>query len=187
MRIKDLHGIGPKTVEMLDARKIKTISMLAETPVRELMDWFGENKGKLIHEKANGVDESEVEEREKQQYSRIITLKEDTSSDEMLVQEAIPLAEELAKRSIENKILFRTISIIMVSNKLESLTRSKTLEGATQSADEISKTTKELLRTFFGSNQGFVCRRFGVGVSNFEELKKGSNKQKTIFDFSGKA
>jgi len=178
-RIKDLHGVGPKTVELLAEKGIKTILQLAETPARELQELFGENKGVMILEKALGIDENGVEERKRQQFSRIKTLKEDTSSPEKLFEESKPLAMELSKRSIEKKVYFKTISIILISGKLESITRSKTIELPTQKEEEILKIAKELFENFFTEKSDFVCRRFGLRISNFPETKN----QKTLLDF----
>ncbi|MCR4368388.1 MAG: DNA polymerase IV [archaeon] len=181
MRIADLHGIGPKTVEVLAEKKITTIPKLAQTPVANLQEWFGENKGLMIHEKALGEDDSAVEEKEKQQYSRIMTLKEDTSSPEKLFEESRALADELAKKSNENGVHFKTVSIMLISSKLEAVTRSKTLERPAQKEEEILATAKELFGQFFSEKPGFVVRRFGLRVSNFSQSAR--EKQKSIFDF----
>ncbi len=178
-RIKDLHGIGPKTVETLKEKRINTIPKLAETPVRELQEWFGENKGIMIHEKASGKDDSEVEEREKQQYSRIKTLKEDTSSVSVLIEESKSIATELAKKASEKKVYFKTISISLISNKLESFTRSKTIERPSQKKEEILSVAKELFEQFFSEKPGFTVRRFGLRISNFSEPQN----QKSLLDF----
>ncbi|HZX20037.1 MAG TPA: DNA polymerase IV [archaeon] len=179
MRIKDLHGIGPKTVEILSEKGITTIPKLVETPIKELQELFGENKGVLIHEKSIGFDESPVEEKEKQQYSRILTLKENTSSAEKIFGESKILAQQLSQKAKENNVLFRTISIILISNKLESVSRSRTLPKETQSEKEILSVAKELFEEFFSAKPEFVARRFGLRVSNFSAPKT----QKTIFDF----
>ncbi|MCR4336036.1 MAG: DNA polymerase IV [archaeon] len=178
-RIKDLHGIGPKTAETLKEKGINTIPQLSKVSVKNLQEWFGENKGVMIHEKSLGKDESEVEEREKQQYSRIKTLKEDTSSISVLYEESKSIAMELSKKVSEKKIYFRTISIILISSKLESLTRSKTIERPTQKEHEILSITKELFEQFFSERKDFVARRFGVKVSGFSEAQK----QKSLFEF----
>ncbi len=178
-RISDLHGIGEKTAEALAQKGIKTIPQLAQAQVSELQEMFGENRGRVIHEKASGVDEGEVEEREKQQFSRIVTLKEDTSSPEKLSPESIKLAEGLCQKAKDRKVSFRTVSIILISNKLETVTRSKTLALPSQAKEEILKTSSELFATFFSENSAFVARRFGLRISNFEEPRK----QKSIFEF----
>ncbi len=178
-RIKDLHGIGPKTVELLAEKGITTIPKLAEVPASELQEWFGENRGILIHEKSIGFDESEVEERERQQYSRIKTLKEDTSSAERLLEESGTIASELAELSAKKKIYFKTVSIIVVSNKMETITRSRTIEQRSQNAVDILSTAGELFRQFFSEKTGFQARRFGITISNFS----GKETQKTLLDF----
>lgn len=179
-RISDLHGIGDKTVEALAQKDIRTIVQLAQAPVAQLQEMFGENKGKIIHDKALGIDESPVEEKEAQQFSRITTLKEDTSSAEKLCEESAPLAKQLAEKAVGRKVFFKTVSVILISNRLESLTRSKTLEFPVQDKTEILKAAEGLFREFFVQRPDFAARRFGLRVSNFHEPKK----QKSIFEFS---
>jgi len=178
-RISDLHGIGSKTFEMLKEKGISTIPKLAETDVTFLQEMFGKNKGVLIHEKSLGIDESVVEEREKQQLSRIKTLKENTQNPDVLVSESKELADSLAKKALEMNVFFRTISTLIISDRLESVTRSRTIQVESGKSEEIMKIVEELFREFFTENPEFVARRFGIRISNFSEPKQ----QKSLFDF----
>lgn len=178
-RISDLYGVGPKTIETLSAEGINTIPQLAQFPKEKLKELFGENRGQLIHEKAHGVDESEVEEREQTQHSRIMTLKENTSDHNAIISESERLAQDLEKTCIGSKKEFKTVSIILISNRLEEVTRSRTLERPSQSSAEIVKVAAELLGEFFAQNNGFLARRFGLRVANLSEPKR----QKSLFDY----
>ncbi|MEK6957679.1 MAG: DNA polymerase IV [archaeon] len=178
-RISDLHGVGEKTAELLKEKGISNIPQLAQANVAELQGLFGENRGRIIREKALGMDNSEVEEREKQQYSRIATLKENTSDCEKVFSESKALARDLAEKALKNRVSFKTVSIILISDKLETVTRSKTLEAATQEEHKIIDIARELFTEFFAAQKGFVARRFGLRISNFEEPRK----QKSLFDF----
>jgi DNA polymerase IV (DinB-like DNA polymerase) len=177
--IEDLQGVGPKTVEELEMQGIKTITQLANTPLPKLVELFGEKKGKMLHEKANGIDDSQVEEKEQQQYSRIITLKENTSDPQKILEYLPQMALELEKKCIELKKTFKTISITLISNKLESFTRSRTIEKASQKSEDIIKISKNLVEEFFSEKPGFVARRFGIGISGLALPEK----QKSILDF----
>ncbi len=179
-KIANLHGIGGKTVEALAEKEIRTIPQLADAPISLLQELFGQNRGILIHEKALGIDESPVEEREKQQFSRIVTLKQNTPDPKTLASQSEILAQDLAAKAAEKKILFKTISILLVSDRLESVARSRTIEIPMRQKDEILKVATELFAEFFEANPEFVARRFGLRVSNFS----GPNKQKSIFEFS---
>lgn len=177
--IKDIHGIGPKTVEFLAEKGITSIEQLASTAIPDLREWFGENKGLMIHEKALGIDDDAVEEKPQKQFSRITTLKENTSDPEKIIEEARKLAIELGERAIKEKVFFRTVSITLISNHLEDMTRSKTLPSATQDREKIIEVSTELFRSFFEQHPDFIARRFGLRVSGFEEPKK----QKSIFEY----
>jgi DNA polymerase IV (DinB-like DNA polymerase) len=177
--ISDLQGVGPKTVEELEKQGIKTITQLAKTQLPKLVELFGEKKGKMLHEKANGIDDSIVEEKEQQQYSRIITLKENTSNPQKIFEYLPTISFELEKKCIELRKTFKTISITIISNKLESFTRSKTIEKASQKSEDIIKVSKNLIEEFFSEKPGFVARRFGIGISGLS----APEKQKSILDF----
>ncbi len=177
--ISDLHGVGPKTIGVLSQNGIMAIKDLASAPPLQLQEWFGQNKGLAIHEKARGIDNSEVEGKASRQFSRIATLKENTSSPQKLIEESAKLAQDLCEKAIKEKVFFRTVSIILISNHLEDMTRSKTLPQATQEKEKIMETAEGLFNTFFAEKPEFVCRRFGVRISGFEEPKK----QKSIFEY----
>ncbi len=178
-KISDLHGVGPKTVELLGQNGITTIEQLAAAPVAQLQEWFGENKGIALHEKSLGIDEGEVEEKPTQQFSRIVTLKENTSEPQKLLEESKTLAGELSQRAMKEKVSFRTVSVILISNHLEDVTRSRTLPAATQDKEKILETTAELFKNFFMERPEFICRRFGLRVSGLGEPKK----QKSVFEY----
>src|SRR3989344_2551358 len=178
-KISDLYGIGEKTTEALAEKGVRTISQLAKFPIRDLQEMFGEKRGKQIHEKSLGIDNSEVEEKPPQQLSRIMTLKENSSSADALIENSSALCADLAQKAKNLNLAFRTVSIILISNKLETISRSKTLSAPARSSEEILKTGSELFVEFFEQNTDFICRRFGIRVSNFEEPEA----QRTLFEF----
>ncbi len=178
-RISDITGIGPKTVEELEKNGIKTIPELAATPLDLLVKLFGEKKGVMLHERANGIDNSEVEEKEQQQYSRIVTLKDNTADAKKIMEETESLAFDLAKKCSEANKTFRSVSIIAISSALQTFTKSKTLQIPSQKSEDILLATKELLESFLSYNQGVTLRRFGIRISGLEEKKK----QRTLFDY----
>jgi len=180
LKVEKLHGVGEVTTKKLNELGVQTVQQLSKFPVHQLIEVFGENKGKLLHNMSLGIDDSPVEEtKEKQQFNTIGTLKADSNSFEEISPQLKDFARKLIDRVHEKNIFFKTVSIILISNKLETLTRSKTLEKETNELNVLLKTSEELLKEFFKQNPEMKLRRFGLRVSNFVEQKK----QKSLFEF----
>lgn len=177
-KISDISGIGPKTIQELQKHNITTIPLLASTSLEFLVQLFGEKKGKKLHENANGIDDSLVLEKEPQQYSRIMTLKSDTSDIDKIISEVKELAFDLEKKCIQSKKSFKVVSIIVISQDLQTFTKSKTITIPSQKSQDILFFGKELLTEFI-ANSDKTIRRFGFRVSGLEEKKK----QLTLFDY----
>ncbi len=179
--VKKLFGIGPKTLEILEKYNINTIGDLAKFDVNILIKEFGENKGKELREKANGIDESSVEEVERQQISKLGTLKENTRDLDKISEKIDELSEDLKKKIEKEGIKFKTIGVIAIATNLQTYTRSKTLAAFSADIEAVKKESKELMKEFL-ETQKDVLRRCGIRVSNFEH--KEGQKQKSLFEFS---
>jgi len=178
--VSKLFGIGPKTLEVLERYQINTIGDLAKFDVNILMKDFGENKGRELWERANGIDNNEVEEVERQQISKIGTLKENTRDLNIVYEKIDELAEDLKKKIEKENIKFKTIGIIAIATNLQSYTRSKTLESFSDDIEIVKKETKDLMKEFLEKEKD-ILRRCGIRVSNFEPKEK---QQKSLFEFS---
>jgi len=184
MPVKKLFGIGPKTEEALAGLGIKTIAELASAKKEFLIGAFGEKKGGQLHEFANGIDERPVEENvEKQQLSRIGTLREDSDDFSQINTFLGKLSDELFERISKENKLFRSVSIIAISNKLQSFTKTKTIDAPKADLITINELASGLLRDFLTENKGIVLRRIGVRVSNLIDSGHSSNNQKSLGDF----
>ncbi len=181
--VKKLFGIGPKSLEFFEKVGIRTIEDLSKTDVNILVKQFGEKKGKEIWEHANGVDNSEVEETERQQLSKIGTLKQDSSDLEFICIKLFELADELKVKIEKEQKKFKSVSIIIILTNLETGTRSRSLPDYTQNIETIKGEAKNLMKEFLEKNPGKKLRRCGVRVSSFEEKGAQDKKQKNLFSF----
>ena len=180
---KKLFGIGPKSLEIFEKIGIKTIEDLSKTDVKILVENFGGNKGREIWEHANGIDNSEVEEIERQQLSKIGTLKQDSSDLDFICEKLFELADELKIKIGEEKKKFKSVSIIVILTNLETHTKSRSLPEFTENIEVVKTEAKNLMKEFLENNPDKKLRRCGVRVSGFPEKKEEIKGQKTLFGF----
>ncbi len=181
--VSKLFGIGPKSLEFFEKVQIKTIEDLSKADVNVLTKQFGEKKGREFWERANGIDIDEVEELEKQQISKIGTLKENTKDLDLIGKKVDELAEELQKKIEKEGVKFKTVSVIIILANLETHTKSKTLDNFTDDVEVVKIETKKLFQEFLEKNPDKKLRRCGIRVSGFDREQKEDKNQKTLFSF----
>jgi len=202
LEVRRLQGIGRKNEEILQGLGIKTIGQLARFDRDKLVDVFGK-WGAGMHLLAQGVDDSEVEERGvTRSVSREHTFDVDIG-DTALLYGALDNIAGLVHKSLHKKgFSFRTVSVKVrqadfttftrartlhhdtrtVSVKVRqadftTFTRARTLHHDTRDLDAIRQVSHELAREFF---DGRKIRLLGVRLSN---LGKNKLRQTTFEDF----
>jgi DNA polymerase IV (archaeal DinB-like DNA polymerase) len=180
MSVGKIHGLGPKSAGILKNEGISTVRELKTLKKNKLIELFGEARGGMFYDFARGCDDREIDtNREKQQTSRMMTLKTDSSSIEEM-EEALTLLCELVFNEVKKiKRVFLTCSIIIITPKFDTITKSKTLSEPIKSIEELKRVEKQLLEAFMCESLQKV-RRLGVRVSNFSE---DYGFQKKLFDF----
>lgn len=169
--VKKLYGVGPKSEEKLNTIGIDTIGQLSRTDLRKLMELFGEKTGIYFHEAASGIDNEPVEESEREQISRIVTLKENSVDFEVISKEILPMSDEIAKELKKEGRRFRSVGIIAILDDLSTKTKTHTIDYHTDSPEALSQISADLLEEFLkGSDR--KLRRFGIKVSGFGEKKE---------------
>lgn len=167
--IKVIPGIGKKSEDKFHEMKLQTISDLKGLDVFTLNSLFGRKTGTYFYNAARGIDEYPVSPRgDPVQYSRIITLKQDTKDVESLSRDLGQLCEEVQVTVRKDNLVFRTVGIQFVQEDLSNRTKSRTLKNPTSSLDELKKTALHLLRELL-EDQKLLVRRMGLRVSEFTE------------------
>lgn len=178
-KVSSLHGVGPKTEELLMKKGIIAVSDIKKFSKAEIIDILGEANGSRIYDFAFGKDDRAVEpNREKQQLSRMMTIKEDSRDFDFIKQNIDFLSGMLYSELNDLKKRFKTVSLIIVNEKMETLTKSKTSQEPVRSLEELKSVEYDLLRQFLAES-GSIVRRVGVRVSNFDE---NTGYQKKLFD-----
>lgn len=177
--IKALPGLGPKSKKILEEYNIKTVNNLEKISREKLVELFGEIKGNQFYNFSRGIDERQVNpNREKQQISRLMTLKSDTSNFEEIKETVELMCEFVFNETNKLKKNFKTCSIIIITNKFETITKSKTISSLI-TLSEFKEIELNLLNEFLKESIQLV-RRVGVRVSNFDS---NFGTQKKLFDF----
>ncbi|MGI0059933.1 MAG: DNA polymerase IV, partial [Nitrosotalea sp.] len=145
--IRTIPGIGKKSEEKFSEMNLETILQLRNVDVFTLNGLFGRKIGAYIYNAARGIDEEPVSPRHDPiQYSRIVTLKQDSKDFDFLVNDLEKLCDDLYKAIVRDNILFKSVGIQFVQSDLSNRTKSKTLRNPTSSLDELKKTVILLLR-----------------------------------------
>ncbi|HJW19520.1 MAG TPA: DNA polymerase IV [Candidatus Nitrosotalea sp.] len=167
--IRTIPGIGKKSEEKFSEMNLETISQLRNVDIFTLNGLFGRKIGAYIYNAARGIDEELVSPRHDPiQYSRIVTLKQDSKDFDFLANDLEKLCDDLYKAIVKDNILFKSVGIQFVQSDLSNRTKSKTLRNPTSSVNELKKTVILLLRESL-EDQKLLIRRLGVRVSDFSQ------------------
>lgn len=179
LKITDLTGVGRKSGERLNELGVKTISELSEMPAEELIRKFGQAKGIWLKQASQGMDYSEVEEREgTEQIGRITTLKEDTDDLKVIFDAIDELSEDVYRKLEARKLGFKSVTFVAISTDFKIRTKTHTLSAPAKDIETIRNSGFELARAFLAEHP-VLLRRVGVRVSSLIE-EKG---QKTLMEF----
>lgn len=168
--IKVIPGIGKKSEEKFHEMNLQTISELKRLDVFSLNSLFGRKTGTYIYNAVRGIDDEPVSPRaDPIQYSRIITLKQDTKDFEFLSRDLEQLCSDVHQAIVRDNLVFKSVGIQFVQEDLSNRTKSRMLKNPTSSLEELKKTALQLLKESL-EDQRLLIRRLGVKVSDFSEV-----------------
>ncbi|MFC6991454.1 DNA polymerase IV [Haladaptatus sp. GCM10025707] len=158
--IEFVHGIGPVTARKLREMDIETAGDLASADRQQLVDRFGE-RGREMHDRANGDDAREVEPVGKpKSFSRESAFPQTADADQHR-KTVRRLAKAVAERADREGALYQTIGIKVVTPPFDVNTRATSLSGPVQDASLVESVALSLLTEF----EGETARKLGVRVS----------------------
>jgi DNA polymerase-4 len=158
-------GIGPKTVRKLEAMGISTLAALRGRDPEELKAGFGPRMGAWLHARGRLEDETPVSlSRETKSQSTETTFDVDVDDRDELERHVVALSEELCSRLRKRDLKGRTIGIKVRLDDWTNVTRSQTIEAATNDPAVVSPIALDLFRAYDPQRP---VRLLGVRVAGF--------------------
>ncbi len=178
--VERIWGIGKAAQSRLNQAGITTVRELRRQSEEELQSTFGKS-GVKLWALCHGIDNRPVvTDSESKSISHETTFDNDVKELPTLESVALSLIEAVGFRLRESELKARTINIKVRYHDFSTVTRSKTIDTATDSTQEIWRVAKHLIRELLGKKQ-FAVRLIGAGVSNFGEQTQASSQQ-DLFD-----
>lgn len=179
LNVGELFMVGKKTVPRLNNLNIFTIGDLAHYDV-SILKYHFKSSGLTMWRYANGLDDSEVKynKYELKGISNSTTLSEDIKSRNEAYKVLLTLVEHTATRLRNIKKCCYCISVTIRNQEFNDSSRSKTLNNATDSTQEILETVKKIFDELWKVEP---IRLLGVSLTN---LCEDNFKQLSIFDVS---
>jgi DNA polymerase IV len=166
--VRRLPGVGPRAEARLRAAGIETIGGVAELPEDRLRALLPGKVGKLLRDRARGIDPRGLEtQTQRVSISQEETFAQDIADVEQLRAELRPMAQALADHLRRAGETARTITTKVRYPDFAIRSRSTTLPVGTDDADRIWELACALLDRALADRPG-ALRLVGVGVSGFE-------------------
>jgi DNA polymerase IV (DinB-like DNA polymerase) len=182
MDVGRIPGVGPKTSERLKELGVKTIGDLATFDLFRLIEEFGKKNATYMHNASEGIDdEPVVESTGKHQIMRIATLKIDAASSAEMHSDLYEICQSVFKTANDRKISFKTVTILLILDNLDNITRSKSLKVHSKSFESLHSAAMSILDEAMKEAGPVRVRRLGVRLSELQS----SEGQNTLFDFMG--
>lgn len=181
LSISRIWGVGKVTQQKLERLGIHTFGHLrglSEDDVTHLLGKSGEHFWRL----AQGIDSRRVvSERGAKTISHESTFPVDIVDLDVLRARLLELTEQVGMRLRSHSYLGRTISIKVRYSDFHTITRSRSLEEASNTTSQIWEVVSELFSTELPKRK-LEIRLLGVGVSNLEPHRP---TQLSLFDDQG--
>jgi DNA polymerase-4 len=169
--LAELPCVGAKTERVLRAMGINTIGQLAEARPSFLRQNFGA-VAELLHSYANGIDERKVQGASPpKSISRETTFARDTLDRRFLQAKLRRLSEEVGAELRANGKRARCITLKLRYADFRSITRSQTLNEASEVDQVIFEVGRELMEKALSQRHKLV-RLIGIRVSSLSQGKQ---------------
>ncbi|MEM6672566.1 MAG: DNA polymerase IV [Planctomycetota bacterium] len=166
--VSKIFGVGPRTAKRLEALGIRTVGDLAKQPRKDVARRFGAS-GTWIHDLAHGIDPRRVTaRREEKSHGMERTFAEDIADRDELRALLMTFSEEVAFYLRDKGLRGKTVTLKARFSDFKTVTRTKTLDCATNLGPRIYSTARELLERV----DDRPLRLLGVQVSRLEDVRQ---------------
>lgn len=181
----DLPGVGPALAADLRRRGLVTVADALPVQRDWLIRWFGENRGRWLHDRIRGIDTSPIRSHEpRKSISSERTFPEDVAEDDRLERQLLRLAVSVGRTLRGQELRSRTVTVKLRDGDFTTRQASHTLPEAVESDAAIHATALALLREL-RSRRRTPARLLGVALSGLQH--RGEGAQLPLFDDSGRA
>lgn len=140
-----LWGVGEQTADVLKRLGLRTVGDVARLSRRTLERAVGDSLGSHLHALANGRDERRVTPHEPaKSVGSENTYEQDLDDPDDLLREILRLADRTATRLRTRGLCGRTVTLKVRFSNFKTITRSRTLEEAVDTAAEIYEIARDL-------------------------------------------
>jgi DNA polymerase-4 len=174
--VSKIFGVGPRTAQRLASMGVETVGQLASKPRDEVSGDFGAS-GLWIHDLAHGIDPRRVTpRREEKSHGMERTFPEDIADRSELSVLLLSFCEEVGFDLRHRGLRGRTVTLKARFSDFRTVTRTKTLDFATNLGPRLYVVAKELL----GRVEKGPLRLVGIQVSRLEDVR--TQLQGSLFD-----
>ncbi len=173
VKLKDLWGIGEKTLSRLHDLGITEIRQLRLYSEKLLSEMLGENSAAYLYKTVRGIDPGIWNSSPRSRsISSEVTFEKDTKSEAFLKRELLDISRQLMFRLIDSGYLSRTVSIKIKYFDFSAITAQSTLSGNIRCSDEIYKTLINLLDAKLDRSR--PVRLIGASLMSLESRENSS-------------
>lgn len=180
LKLKDLWGLGKKTLLRLRELNITTIPALREFPLNMLTSMVGKATGNFLYRAVRG-ESPEIHTNEapkNHSISNEITFETDRKELYYLRNVLLELSHQLMRRLLHEKGHAKTVFIKIRYSDFTTVSQQKTLKHHIFAAEEIFQVAQSLLDKKWDGRT--PIRLIGLGLSNIDE--KGEHTQGELFE-----
>ena len=179
LELKDLWGIGKKTLERLGEFNIISVPQLRSFSLGSLKTMFGQAGGSYLYNAVRGIDSGiHREEPKSRSISSENTFPEDTRDRDSILKVLLDLSHQVMFRLMKEGFKSKTVVLKVRNADFSTTTAQTTLRHYVSSAEEIFSEVKQLLKKRWDSSG--LIRLIGVGVSSLEQA--GDPEQPELFE-----
>ncbi|HDQ15022.1 MAG TPA: DNA polymerase IV [Sediminispirochaeta sp.] len=181
LKLKDLWGIGKKTIARLEELGITDPPSLRAIDRASLIRLFGNAGGDFLYRLVRGEDPGILpKDTKSRSLSGEVTFERDTSDSEVIRQVILDLSHQVMFRMIDQKLQSSTVFIKVRYSDFSTFSVQKKLRHPIYSAEEINQTAYTLLRSRWTG--GREIRLVGVGVSGVLSAGQEPRQQELFSD-----